>query len=377
VRGDEYYMAVCNKTGMIAIYNPAQNIFLSPGADGPVKFHTSMDGKMTLEMMSKYGRSFSILRIPYSLKLLIQELQVMNIQMRIITDENVDTLMSMSYSDNIIKVTQNEIKFQKGKEGDDHINKYVREYKRTIDRLFSKESSKRDANYIPSYEPELELESKSSEYHPDTGSDGTISSDSIPRKVDTSSEEYHPDPGSDGTISDDIIPRKVDTPSSESSRYIQPMPPPPPSEMMRSSDSSSDSFIPPPPPSEMMRSSDSSSDSFVPPPPASSESDTSEFGSEELNAIYRKLDQVAKQKLDALSRNERISVLQKVADKRKESEPQADSTAILNVEELDEDTENEKKDAEESSSNSKIKSVQFDDKSSASSSSSQTKQVNL
>jgi DNA-directed RNA polymerase II subunit RPB2 len=376
VRGDEYYMAVCNKTGMIAIYNPAQNIFLSPGADGPVKFHTTMEGKMTLEMVSQYGRSFSILRIPYSLKLLIQELQVMNIQMRIITNENVDTLMSMSYSDNIIKVTNNEVKFQRGKEGDDPINQYVREYKRTIDKLFSKESGKRDLNYIPSYESESESESKSSEYRPGSESDGFIlddRDDSIPRKVDTPSEEYRPDTGSDAPISDDSIPRKVDTPSSESGRYTPPMPPPPPSEMMRSS---SDSFVPPPPPSEMMRrSSSSSSDSFIPPPPASSESDTSEFGSEELNAIYRKLDQGAKQKLDALSRNERISVLRKVADKRKESEPQADSTAILDVENLDEDTDAEKKEAEESSSKSETKSVQFDDKNS--SSSSETKQVKL
>ena len=29
-RGDLYYMAVCNKTGTIACYNEAQNIFFSP-----------------------------------------------------------------------------------------------------------------------------------------------------------------------------------------------------------------------------------------------------------------------------------------------------------------------------------------------------------
>ncbi|NBP65747.1 MAG: hypothetical protein EBU66_13930 [Bacteroidetes bacterium] len=36
VRGDEYYMAVCNKSGMIAIYNPNQNLFMSPMVDGPI-----------------------------------------------------------------------------------------------------------------------------------------------------------------------------------------------------------------------------------------------------------------------------------------------------------------------------------------------------
>ena len=56
---------------------------------------------MNVENISRFGRSFSIVRVPYALKLLIQELQVLNIQMRIITEDNIDQLMSMSYSDNI------------------------------------------------------------------------------------------------------------------------------------------------------------------------------------------------------------------------------------------------------------------------------------
>ena len=101
VRGDEYYLAICNKTGSIAIYNEQKNLFLSPYADGPINFITNPDGSQNIKNLSKFGRSFSIIRIPYSLKLLIQELQVMNIQMRIITDENVDQLLSMSYSNNL------------------------------------------------------------------------------------------------------------------------------------------------------------------------------------------------------------------------------------------------------------------------------------
>jgi hypothetical protein len=104
VRGDEYYMAICNKTGAIAIYNEVKNLFLSPFADGPINFHTNPDGTMNVKNISKFGRSFSLLRIPYSFKLLIQELQTMNIQMRIITDENVDQLLSLSYSNNIGKL---------------------------------------------------------------------------------------------------------------------------------------------------------------------------------------------------------------------------------------------------------------------------------
>jgi DNA-directed RNA polymerase II subunit RPB2 len=110
-RGDEYYMAVCNKTGCIAVYNPSINLFMSPFLDGPIKFNYTLDGKMNVENISKFGRSFSIVRVPYALKLLIQELQVMNIQMRIITEDNIDQLLSMSYSDNInklLKLNENE-----------------------------------------------------------------------------------------------------------------------------------------------------------------------------------------------------------------------------------------------------------------------------
>ena len=94
-RGDDYYMAICNKTGMIAVYNESNNVFMSLLADGPVKFNKSVDD-IKLEHITKYGRSFSIVRVPYSFKLLLQELQVMNVQMRIITEDNIDQFDSMA-----------------------------------------------------------------------------------------------------------------------------------------------------------------------------------------------------------------------------------------------------------------------------------------
>ena len=100
IRGDEYFMAVCNKTGNVAIYNPSKNLFFSPAIDGPIKFNTNVDGTQNMENLTRFGRSFSIVRVPYAMKLLMQELMVLNIQMKIITDENVDQLMSMSYSSN-------------------------------------------------------------------------------------------------------------------------------------------------------------------------------------------------------------------------------------------------------------------------------------
>ena len=100
IRGDEYFMAVCNKTGNVAIYNPSKNLFFSPAIDGPLKFNTNIDGSQHVNNLSRFGRSFSIVRVPYAMKLLMQELMVLNIHMKIITDENVDQLMSMSYSSN-------------------------------------------------------------------------------------------------------------------------------------------------------------------------------------------------------------------------------------------------------------------------------------
>jgi len=114
VRGDQYYMAVCNKTGTIAIYNPDKNLFLSPMSDGPLKFNRTPEGEPILDVFSRFGRSFSLLRIPYALKLLIQELQVLNIQMRIITEENVDQLLNLSYQsknlNKLINVDDNDFK---------------------------------------------------------------------------------------------------------------------------------------------------------------------------------------------------------------------------------------------------------------------------
>lgn len=109
VRGDQYYMAVCNKTGMVAVYNETRNLFISPYADGPLEFSDTVNGTKNIKNISRFGRSFSIVRVPYSLKLLIQELQTMNIQMRIITDANVDQLMNMGYSNNVQKLLQHEM----------------------------------------------------------------------------------------------------------------------------------------------------------------------------------------------------------------------------------------------------------------------------
>jgi len=105
-RGDEYFIGICNKTGTIAVYNEAKKIFYSPFADGPIQFHTNADTSLSLKSVTQHGRSFSLIRVPYAFKLLMQELQAMNIQMRIITDDNISQLDSMAGSTNIKKLLQ-------------------------------------------------------------------------------------------------------------------------------------------------------------------------------------------------------------------------------------------------------------------------------
>ena len=135
VRGDQYYMAICNKTGSIAVYNPDKNLFLSPFADGPLVFNRNVEGQEILDAISKFGRSFSLVRVPFALKLLIQELQVMNIQMRIITEDNIDQLTNLSFqSRNIDKL----LHIDHGEDGqiERDIKEIVENYKQTMETKF-------------------------------------------------------------------------------------------------------------------------------------------------------------------------------------------------------------------------------------------------
>ena len=110
VRGDEYYMAICNLTGMIAIYNENLNLFMSPYADGPIQFTGLIENNIAIDKITKYGRNFSIVRVPYAFKLLMQELSAMNINIRVLTDDNIDNLSSMSFSGSIDSINNLTIK---------------------------------------------------------------------------------------------------------------------------------------------------------------------------------------------------------------------------------------------------------------------------
>ena len=111
-RGDKYFLAVCNKTGIISIYNPSKNLFMSPMVDGPIQYSGSVENEdLRIQNVTKHGRSFSVVSIPYSMKLLIQEMQSINIQMRIITEDNIEQNEEIKegVDDENIIVTENSI----------------------------------------------------------------------------------------------------------------------------------------------------------------------------------------------------------------------------------------------------------------------------
>ena len=71
--------------------------------DGPIRFSDTIPPfeAGSLYNISKYGKNFSIIRIPYTFKLLIHELAAMGVWLRLITEDNIDQLDNMNFSDTI------------------------------------------------------------------------------------------------------------------------------------------------------------------------------------------------------------------------------------------------------------------------------------
>jgi DNA-directed RNA polymerase II subunit RPB2 len=129
LRADAYKLAVCNLTGLVAIYNPSTDVLISPNIDGPLKFVKDVNSNdLNITNIIRFGRSFSIVDIPYSFKLLLQELQVLGVQVRLLTDKNVDKFGSMSMSNNIINLTKSLDVYAELKKHKDAIETYVSEY---------------------------------------------------------------------------------------------------------------------------------------------------------------------------------------------------------------------------------------------------------
>jgi DNA-directed RNA polymerase II subunit RPB2 len=132
-RGDQYKMAVCNITGLVSIYNPRSGKMISPSVDGPLTFVKDVNSDdLNMNTIVKFGRSFSIVDIPYSFKLLIQEIQVLGVQMRLVTDENIHKISNMMSTQNIIHLTKNSEIYRDLQKHKTSINKYITEYTKRL-----------------------------------------------------------------------------------------------------------------------------------------------------------------------------------------------------------------------------------------------------
>ena len=69
--------------GSTCIYNEKKNMFFSPLIDGPIQFTDSVSDTMRVNSITRHGRTFSIVRVPYAFKLLQQELQSMMIEVKL------------------------------------------------------------------------------------------------------------------------------------------------------------------------------------------------------------------------------------------------------------------------------------------------------
>jgi DNA-directed RNA polymerase II subunit RPB2 len=94
-RGDSYRIAICNQSGTIAIYNRETDSLFSPMIDGPIGYEKIDNETFVPNMITRYGRDFSIVEVPYSFKLLMQELITMQVQMRLITSDNIESLTTL------------------------------------------------------------------------------------------------------------------------------------------------------------------------------------------------------------------------------------------------------------------------------------------
>jgi len=102
-RADATNFWVCNGCGTIPIYNEKEGLFVCPMCDGPVEFSGTTEETLTLIKPLRRSRvTFSKVEIPYSLKLLDQEITTFtSTGFRFVTERSVGRLR-----DNMLKVKQ-------------------------------------------------------------------------------------------------------------------------------------------------------------------------------------------------------------------------------------------------------------------------------
>lgn len=99
-RGDATSFWICNGCGRIPIYNEAESLFVCPTCDGPLTYSGVTPETLTLQLPTKQSRAtFSKIAIPYSLKLLDQELTAFaNAGFRFVADGAISRLREADWN---------------------------------------------------------------------------------------------------------------------------------------------------------------------------------------------------------------------------------------------------------------------------------------
>ena len=91
-RSDAHTCYISDHTGELAAVNPNRNIYISPNTDGPLQFEGNSVHNLKLKVQDTKSHSFSKVRIPYSVKLLMQECEAIGVNLRIITNKKTNEL---------------------------------------------------------------------------------------------------------------------------------------------------------------------------------------------------------------------------------------------------------------------------------------------
>ena len=125
-RSDKSSMVISQNTGVLAVYNPERQIYRDFMTDESIQEFDSVSNQMVKRSTepSLYANQFATIEIPYSFKLLLQEIEAMGISLKLITENkqtfwkdtpltDADTRMMSQFEQELAKFPVNRIKSPK------------------------------------------------------------------------------------------------------------------------------------------------------------------------------------------------------------------------------------------------------------------------
>jgi len=184
-------------------------------ADGPIKFVKNIDETLNIVNVSRFGRKFSIVKVPYAFKLLIHELQTMNIQIRIITEDNINNLIPLTASKDIEKLTGKKTLREVHQQNIRNLKESERDIPRAAPRR------KKPPTKTPFFQPGIdkELPGGANIFAPP----GISISSSVPEEPEARTGSGAPSPEYD-IASPEYIPSETSQDSTASAKYNPPSP---------------------------------------------------------------------------------------------------------------------------------------------------------